>query len=140
MASVKLICSTSAKLDSIPFQAGQVIFVQDERAIYVDGTERTCYQQIITLHTEESRQALRTPLKSFYFIEDTKCLWEYNNGWNQLTSPPEKEIIYDDVSHFPEVGEYQKIYVDGLNMYRYIDGRYQLMNSGGGGGSIWIEI
>lgn len=140
MATVKLICSSSARLDSIPFAAGQVIFVQDERSIYVDGTERVCYRQIITLSTDAGREALSYPLKSFYFIEDTKCLWQYDDfGWHQLTEPPQKQIVFDNKDNFPEIGDFQTLYVDGIQMYRYIDDQYKLMNSGGGG-SIWIDI
>lgn len=140
MASVKFICSSSAKVNDIPFQAGQVIFVQDERTMYVDGTERTAYREIITLPTELSRQALPNPVRSFYFVNDTKILWQYDgNTWSQITFKPEKQILFDDRDHFPPIGDPYIIYVDGLNMYRYIDDRYQLMNSGSGG-SVWVEI
>ena len=140
MATVKLICSTSPKLDTIPFKAGQVIFVEDERSIYVDGTERIAYREIITLATELARTSLHHPVTSFYFINETKCLWQFDGvDWIQLTSPPEKQIVFDDKANFPAVGDFYTIYIDGVNMYRYINDKYQLMNSGSGG-SVWVEI
>ena len=139
MATVKFICSSSTKVDTIPFKEGQILFVQDERAIYVDGTERTCYQQIIFLQTEAQRTALAVPLHGFYFIEETKVLWEYDSGWHQITEPPQKQIVFDNKSNFPPVGDPKVIYVDGINMYRYLNDQYQLMG-GSGEGSIWIQI
>ena len=139
MAAVSFICSSSEKLDSIPFKAGQIIFVQDQRAIYVDGTERTCYQQIIFLNSEAQRVALSIPIHSFYFIEETKCLWEYDNGWHQITSPPKEQILFDDKDNFHIPGENNILYIDGTDMYRYLDDRYVLI-SNGSGNSIWVEI
>jgi len=140
MASIKFICTSSAKLNDVPFNPGQIIFCQDVRHIYVDGTERVGYQEIIKLPTELSRQALSYPIRSFYFIDETKILWEFDGTWHQISYPPEKQIVFDDKDNFPVIGDHNTIYVDGLNMYRYIDDRYQLMNSGSGGGSVWVEI
>lgn len=138
MARISFICSSSVKLNEIPFQAGQIIFVQDERAIYVDGTERTSYQQIITLAKEELRQALVVPLKGFYFIEDTKILWRYNGAkWIKVTDTPDRQMVFDDYENFPNPGDINTVYVDGIKMYRYEDGAYKLMNRDG---SVWIEI
>lgn len=139
MATNKFICTSSEKLDTIPFQPGQIMFTEDARAIYVDGTTRTCYQQIIFLGTEAQRESLPIPLHGFYFVEETKILWEYDSGWHQLTQSPEKQIVFDDKDNFPEIGDFQTIYIDGTAMYRYLNDQYVLMNSSGGG-SIWIEI
>ncbi len=138
--AVSFVCSSAAKLDSIPFKPGQIIFVQDERAIYLDGTERTSYQQIITLGTEADRQNLRIPLKGFYFIKETLILWEYDGyDWTQITSSPEKQIVFDDKDNFPPIGDFDVLYIDGLKMYRYLNDTYQLINTSGSG-SIWVEI
>lgn len=141
MASISFVCSSAAKLDSIPFKPGQIIFIQDERAIYLDGTERTSYQQIITLERESDRRSLYVPLKGFYFIKETLTLWEYDGfDWTQITAPPTKQIVFDDKDNFPEIGDFDVLYIDGLKMYRYLNDTYQLINSGSGGGSIWVEI
>lgn len=138
MATVKFICSSSEKIDSIPFKAGQVMFVQDERAIYVDGTERVCYRQIITLDTEAQRTALSIPLDSFYFVNETKILWQFDNGWHQITTSPKVQIVFDDKDNFPIPGDSETIYIDGLHQYRYLNDQYQLMT--GGGSTVWVDV
>lgn len=128
-AILKFYSTSADKLDSIPIETGNMIFVQDERTIYLDvGVTRTSYQQIITLPTEESRSALPIPLKGFYFISDTCVFWRYDNGWYQITTTPQEQIIFRPRASFPAEGDGNKIYIDGTKMYRYIDGAYQLLN------------
>lgn len=130
MASVKYYVTTSDKLNSINVEAGNLIFVEDERAIYLDGIDgRVSYQQIITLQTEAQREALPHPLKGFYFIFEDCILWNYNGEWHQMTAEPEKQIVFADYADFPPVGNPNVIYIDGTNMYRFLNGSYQLMNS-----------
>ena len=141
MASIRFVCTSSAKLDSVPFTAGQIIFAEDTRCIYLDGTKRTAYTDIIVLSTEASRQALKSPLVGFYFVDETKVLWRYDGiVWYPVSKPPEKQIVFDSMSNFPNPGKEDVIYIDGLRMYRYLDGRYQQMNTGEGGSSVWVEI
>ena len=125
---IKFYSTTSDKLDSIEVVAGNLIFVKDERAIYLDTDVRTTYQQIICLANEEQRVSLPNPLKGFYFIEDSCVMWRYNNGWYQMTSTPQDQIIFRPRAAFPAEGRDNAIYIDGTNMYRYINGEYVLMN------------
>lgn len=129
MAGLKLVSTSASKLDSYPVTPGQMIFVRDQRAIYIDTDVRTSYQQIIVLQEETHRQALAKPLYGFYFVESTKILWEYNGEkWIQITSKPEKQIVFDDRANFPNPGDPDTIYIDGVEMFRYIDGIYRSMN------------
>ncbi len=140
MATVSFVSTSSDKLNKLAVKNGQMIFVQDERAIYMDNNGvRTSYQQIITLNTEAARTSLAYPLRGFYFIKETLQLWEYDSGWTQITQTPKQQIVFDSYANFPHPGDPEVIYIDETNMYRYINGQYQRMNSSSGG-SIWVEI
>lgn len=141
MASIKFICSSSDKIDLIPVNAGQLIFSEDERCIYLDGTDRVSYKQIITLDKEEYRIALPEPIYGFYFIKNTCILWQYDStGWTQVTKEPKQQIVFDNRSKFPNPGDFNTLYIDGLKMYRFIDGDYRVVNSGGSGEIEWVTI
>lgn len=129
---------TSAdRLNRIPVEDGNLIFVEDERAIYLDaGNERTSYQQIICLQSEAERTALPVPLKGFYFIKDTCVLWRYDDGWYSMTSTPQSQIIFRPRSSFPEEGDSNVIYIDGTDIYRWVNNEYALLN----GGSVWKAL
>lgn len=129
MANIKYYCTSIDRLDSIPVADGNLIFCEDERAIFLDAYGvRTSYQQIICLETEAQRSALPHPVKGFYFIQDSCILWRYDNGWYQLTTTPQDQIIFRPRESFPEEGESNRIYIDGTKMYRFINGNYELMN------------
>lgn len=129
MAGLKLVSTSASKLDSYPVTPGQMIFVRDQRAIYIDTDVRTSYQQIIVLQEEAHRQALAKPLYGFYFVESTRTLWEYNGtNWINVTSEVDKQIVFDDKDNFPDPGEPNVLYVDGTSMYRYIGGAYVPMS------------
>ncbi|MBO7536596.1 MAG: hypothetical protein J6T34_05625, partial [Bacilli bacterium] len=65
-------------------------------------------------------------------------LWRYDNGdWVQLNSPQSEQIYFGSYNSFPTIGSPNVIYVDGTNMYRWLNGSY----IGMGGGSIeWIAF
>lgn len=127
----KLINTTSAKVSSIDIQAGQLICSRDDRTIYVDSsTGRTVYKSIIELETDAQRTALTYPLNAFYFVEETKVLWRYDDGWTALTTSPKQQILFASKSEFPEEGDSDVLYVDGIKMYRWL-GRYVDIATGG---------
>lgn len=130
--------STSAeRLHLIPVEDGNLIFVEDERAIYLDAQgKRTSYQQIICLQSEAERTALPVPVKGFYFIKDTCILWRYDDGWYSMTSTPQSQIIFRPRSSFPAEGDSNVIYIDGTDIYRWVNNDYFLLN----GGSVWKEL
>lgn len=92
------VCATvGSKLADLSLKEGQLIFVQDKHKIALDfGGKRTVYHQIEELATEAVRTAMLAPVTgSFYFVLETAVLWTYQDGWVQITTPPE------DVSKFP---------------------------------------
>ena len=67
--SMRFIATTSDKLDSIAVVSGQMIFVLDTRAIYLDANGvRTTYQSIITVVDERTRREIETPIEGFYYV------------------------------------------------------------------------
>ena len=75
---MKFIATTSEKISSIPIISGQLIFSRDDRIIYLDSDVRTSFQQIITVDKDKTRLELVNPIQGFYFINETKVLWNYN--------------------------------------------------------------
>lgn len=117
---MKFIATTSEKIKDIQVQSGQLIFSRDDRVIYLDTDVRTSFQQIITLVSEEVRQKLTSPVQGFYFIKDTKTLWNYDGSvWSQLSSEPKENIVFGDYSTFPQVGEEGVLYVDKTKFYQW---------------------
>lgn len=74
--SMNFVATTKEKLYTIPKKAGQIIFVIDDRAIYLDisASERTTYQAIISVINEETRQAITSPIEGFYYVRQTNSL------------------------------------------------------------------
>lgn len=71
---MKFIITNKNKLNSIEVISGQLIFVKDERVIYLDSDTRTRFSQMIYLLTENARISLSNPLEGFYFVEETAVL------------------------------------------------------------------
>ena len=131
---LKVVSTTSDKLDSIDIVYGQLIFSRDNRAIYFDTDVRTSYQAIIPIQNDELRKKLVSPVNGFYFVIDTGSIWRYDKEqlvtkWFQVTAPPKDYIIYDEKKNFPAVGVSDALYVDRDVIYRFIDGEYVEMNS-----------
>ncbi len=141
MASIKFISTTSERINSIPVAEGNLLFSRDDRVIYLDSSAgRTSYQQIIQLSTEEQRKNLSTPINgAFYFVLQTKVLWHYSSedGWTNITTPPESQIVFAKKVDFPDVGEEDVIYCDGVIMYRYL-GEYVKIDTGAS--PEWVEF
>ena len=74
--NMNFIATTKEKLYTIPKKAGQIIFVIDDRAIYLDisAEERTTYQSIISVINEETRQSISTPIEGFYYVRQSNAL------------------------------------------------------------------
>lgn len=71
---MKFIVTNAKKLNDIEIVSGQLIFVRDERIIYLDSDIRTPFTQMIYVSTEAQRQTIASPLKGFYFVEETSIL------------------------------------------------------------------
>ena len=110
--AMKFIATTKAKLNTIPIKAGQLIFVIDDRAIYLDINElsRTVYQSIITVINEETRQGITSPIEGFYYVRQSNKLYSYYDGvWVQLIGGGSSNVIF--VSSLPVTGQPDILYV-----------------------------
>ena len=117
---MRFIATTSDKMDDIDIVSGQLIFSRDDRVIYLDTDVRTSFQQIITVVNEQTRQELVSPVNGFYFIEDTKTLWGYNNSqWQQVTEPPKENLVFAEKNNFPIKGQENVLYVDKNTIYTW---------------------
>lgn len=140
--NMNFIATTKEKLYTIPKKAGQIIFVIDDRAIYLDisASERTTYQAIISVINEETRQAITSPIEGFYYVRQTNALWSYYDGtWQELIGGNSGVIF---VSNLPAVGREEILYILNNKIYAWKDATsnyYEI--AGGGSGSIdWEGI
>lgn len=117
---MKYIVTNRNKLDSIEVASGQLIFVRDDRVIYLDSDVRTPFTQMIYLTTEEQRQNLKSALKGFYFVEETSILWFFTpgKGWEQITSSPDERLVFDNYADFPIIGKAGVLYCDPKAIYQ----------------------
>ncbi len=139
---VKFIATTSDKLESLEIKSGQIIFSMDERAIYLDTDVRTSFKQIITLVTEEMRLGLTSPVVGFYFVKETKILWNYDNEvWTQISGGvPKEQLYFLNKENFPEQGEEEVLYVDKAAIYQW-DSETSTYNQMGGTAQLqWESI
>lgn len=91
--------TVESKLANLAVKDGQLIFVQDKHKICLDfGGKRTIYHQIQELATEGARTSLLAPISgSYYFVLDPGVLWRYQDGWIQITTPPDEVIGLSEV-------------------------------------------
>ena len=102
------------KLSELPISNdSQMIFVEDLHTIALDyHGQRTFYNQIQTIETEQDRQNL-TPVNGvFYFVLDSVVLYGYHDEWIPLTQTS-SNTIYIGISK-PTVGFENTLYVDKL--------------------------
>lgn len=75
MAVVKFIYTTSAKLNDLPVEDGQIIFVPDMSTIGLDTHgQRSIFHTIKEFETEEERAATPFPAIGFYWVEETESI------------------------------------------------------------------
>lgn len=143
MAKMRFISTTSDKVNDIAVERGNLIFDRERRVIYFDSDIRTSFSQIITLNTEEQRIALLYPLIGFYFIKDTKALWNYDDGWSKVAggtapAPEHNELFFaNSIDDFPTIGSTDVLYIASDSSYRWLNNKYTKV---GGAGSSWVEI
>ena len=108
---LKVIATSSSRIRDLVIKSGQLIFIQDLKRIAFDfNGKRTFYNQIVELESEADRLALENPLRGYYFVISSACLYYYRNGWTQITEKP-KEVVFIGVE-MPELGQEGKLYVD----------------------------
>lgn len=75
MAIAKFVYTTSAKINQLPVEDGQIIFAPDMGTIGLDlSGQRFYYQTIKTFETEEERIATPFPIQGFYFVQETEVI------------------------------------------------------------------
>ncbi len=76
MATMKLVYTTSAKLDALPIADGQIIFAPDDNIICLDmKNRRFTYRDIRIFDDEQSRLDFTNPIdKSFYYVLETNVM------------------------------------------------------------------
>lgn len=135
-AIVKFVSTVDSKLSQLTIENGQLIFASDTRRIYLDFNNiRTEYSQIIPLVDETSREEYMAPIRGFYFVQETNCLWHYDGGWVQLTSPPKEQIVFVDYINLPSIGKEEILYITETDSYKWTPDGYVRL-----GGSIWEQI
>lgn len=101
---MSLVATNSPRIRELPIKDGQLIFIQDLGRIAFDFKgNRVFYNQIVELETEADRIMLDNPLKGYYFVIGSGCLWYYENEWTQITEKP-KEVVHIDVE-LPQLGQ-----------------------------------
>lgn len=118
---MKFIVTNAKKLNDIEIVSGQLIFVRDERIIYLDSDIRTPFTQMIYVSTEAQRQTIASPLKGFYFVEETSILWHFDKtkGWEQITSAPDERLVFDTCDNFPAQGKTGVLYCAPNAIYQW---------------------
>jgi hypothetical protein len=86
------VCTTvGSKLSGLPVKDAQLTFVRDKRKVVLDfDGVRTTYEQIQELATDGARTSMLAPVTGlYYFVLETSVLWIYQDGWVQITTPPD---------------------------------------------------
>lgn len=107
--------TVGSKVSDLAINNGQLIFVRDKKKIALDfDGKRTFYNQIEELVTDSARKSMLAPVTgSYYFVIETGVLWTFQNGWVQITTPPQ-EIVHIG-ANLPEAGSDKTLYVDTAN-------------------------
>lgn len=131
MAQMKLVYTTAAKLNSLAVVDGQIIYLADENQICLDMKgKRLVYHSIKTFDTDAERLTTPPIPKTFYFVFETNIMWQYNNGWQQITASGLTPILYFDTEDkLPTKGEANKLYYtdNGIYNWRESDNKYNLI-------------
>lgn len=128
MADTKFYSVSEANLDSIAVENGNIIFVRDSKKIALDSKgERILYHTISVLPTEQSR-LLMTPVRGFYFVEETGILFRYNGAvWIQINEKPKERVNFLEMDEeLPPISKAQEgvLYITSNSIYRYSNNEY----------------
>lgn len=75
MAQMKLVYTTSAKLDELPLENGQIIYAPDDNRICLDMRDRRfTYHTLRSFSTDAERLRFIGANKGFYFVEETNIM------------------------------------------------------------------
>ena len=119
MAVVKFIYTTSAKLNDLPVEDGQIIFVPDMSTIGLDTHgQRSYFHTIKNFETDAERLATAFPVQGFYWVEETETLWRWNRRWTPITASSSGSVVGGNtVSEFPQKGAGNTLYYTDDGIY-----------------------
>ena len=122
---MKIVYTTSNRLDELTIEDGQIIFAVDTRTVYMDmKNKRTSYSTIFVFETDAERLAMENPAKGFYFVEETSVVWRYKTQWIQITQSGLNPIVFgEEVSSFPERGMEGTLYCGDSAIYKWNSSR-----------------
>ena len=110
-SGLKVIATSSSRIRDLIIRDNQLIFIRDLGRIAFDSNgKRVFYNQIVELETEADRLALVNPVRGYYFVIGSACLYFYKDGWTQITERPQ-EVLFIGVE-LPELGQEGKLYID----------------------------
>ena len=121
MAQMKLVYTTSKKINSLDVVDGQVIYCPDDNIIALDmKSQRFVYKTIRTFDTDADRINAVFASPGFYYVEETNIIWRLTNGktWRQITPTNASPIVYGETEEvFPSMGEEGILYHTDKGIY-----------------------
>ena len=121
MAQMKLVYTTSKKINSLDVVDGQVIYCPDDNIIALDmKSQRFIYKTIRTFDTDADRINAVFASPGFYYVEETNIIWRLTNGktWRQITPTNASPIVYGETEEvFPSMGEEGILYHTDKGIY-----------------------
>ena len=123
MAQMKLVYTTSKKINELAIADGQIIFCPDDNIIALDmKNQRFTYKTIKTFETDAERVNAVFAAPGFYYVEETNIIWRLTNSkvWRQVTPTQVSPIIYGETEEvFPTVGEEGMLYHTDKGIYNW---------------------
>ena len=125
---IKVYGTVKARLDQLPVNDGNLIFVRDTRKVYLDmGGLRLDFATIRVFQTDAERVGTLAPVEGFYYVEDTGVLWRYSSSWKQMTPSNLTPIFFGKYEDFPPTGSSSMLYVDDARTYRWDGTKYTVV-------------
>lgn len=123
MAQMKLVYTTSKKINELAIVDGQIIFCPDDNIIALDmKNQRFTYKTIKTFNTDAERLNAPFAAPGFYYVEETNIIWRLTtaNVWRQVTPTRVSPIIYGETEEvFPTIGEEGMLYHTDKGIYNW---------------------
>ena len=123
MAQMKLVYTTSKKIDSLDIVDGQIIFCPDDDIIALDmKSQRFTYKTIKTFDTDADRLNAAFAAPGFYYVEETNIIWRLTAAkvWRRITPTNISPVIYGETKEvFPTLGEEGILYYTDNGIYNW---------------------
>ena len=125
---IQIYGTVNARLNQLPVNDGNLIFVRDTRKVYLDmGGLRLDFATIRVFQTDAERTGTLAPVEGFYYVEDTGVLWRYSSSWKQITPSNLTPIFFGKYEDFPPTGSSSMLYVDDARTYRWDGTKYTVV-------------